>query len=727
MVSLASTATRPVFWHFTLGLRIAWYVLAVLSVLVFIYGVGRPLVKYRCGHGGSWPPYPWRELWPRVRIALLLLLSHRTIQRRDRLAGWGHRAVFYGFITLFAGTVILGFDTDFTSPVLGWSYFHGSFYLAYKEVLNLLGTALIIGLLVLVIRRGVVRPAKLEYARPDRAPAEPQFDRRMYQIGDWAFVGLLLIIALTGFVLEGVRIAMDHPGYGGAQFVGWLVAQPLSGLGHETLAGLRHGLWWFHGLLAIAFVASIPYTKAAHMLTSFASLALRDPLAGKRLRPTTAEGAAEPIGYATLSDFSPLHLLQLDACTKCGRCHEACPATATGRPLSPRDVILELREQSNQAFDELGVGGVLGSLIAHREADPTGFATTSVLGPDAVRADTVWSCLQCNACVEVCPVGIEQAPIINQIRRHMVEQGDLDANLQTTFQVIHKSGNSFGENRRKRGRWTQELDFEVKDARKDPVDVLWFVGDYASFEPGSQRVTRSVARLFRQADLDFGILYDGERNSGNDVRRVGEEGLFESLAERNIAAVSDCRFNRIVTTDPHSLNTLRNEYPELGATWTVVHHTALLLELIESGRLNVERKLAYRVTYHDPCHLGRFNGEYDNPRRILEVLGCVLVEMPRNRDNSFCCGAGGGRIWIPDSPGQERPSENRIREAIRLGDVEMFVVSCPKDVAMYGDAIKTTGNSDRLRLCEITELIEEAVGIDVGGVASGPAAHPGAR
>ncbi|MBV9003026.1 MAG: (Fe-S)-binding protein, partial [Solirubrobacterales bacterium] len=305
--------------------------------------------------------------------------------------------------------------------------------------------------------------------------------------------------------------------------------------------------------------------------------------------------------------------------------------------------------------------------------------------------------------------GIEQAPIINQLRRRLVEEGELDANLQSVLQVIHKSGNSFGENRRKRGRWTQELEFQVKDARKEPVDVLWFVGDYASFDPRSQKVTRALARLFQEASVDFGILYDGERNSGNDVRRIGEEGLFESLAEQNIATIEKCEFNRIVTSDPHSLNTLRNEYPDLGASWTVAHHTTLLRELIESGRLDVKGRLSYRVTYHDPCHLGRFNGEYDHPRRILELLGCTLVEMPRNRDNSFCCGAGGGRIWIPDTPGQERPSENRIREAVSLPGVELFVVSCPKDVTMYEDAIKTSGNAERIQLRELTELIEEAL------------------
>ena len=707
MLLLAATKSRPVFWDFTTPLKVLWYVLAVLSVLVFLYGVARPIAKWRRGRGGPWPPVPWGELPGRLLGGLRLLLSHRTITRRDHLAGWAHRGIFYGFIVLFAGTVVLGFNTDFTKPVFGWDYFHGNFYLVYKEVLNVLGTVLIAGVLAMMVRRAVIRPRKLNYARPDRGPADPQYDRRVYEVGDWAFVVILLVIALTGFVLEGVRIAMDDPGYGWTQFGGWVVAQALTGVDHSVLAGLRHGLWWFHGLLAIAFVASIPFTKAAHMLTSFVSLSLRDPLAGKRLRRIPPERGELLAGYGALADFSPLHLLHLDACTKCGKCHEACPANATGRPLSPRDVILELREQDNRAFAGSGIRGVLGGLLdGGADGDES---TTSVMGDDGVRVETVWSCMQCNACVEICPVGIEQAPIINQLRRRLVEDGELDPNLQSVLQVIHKSGNSFGENRRRRGRWTQGLDFEVKDARKEPVDVLWFVGDYASFDPRSQQVSRTLARLLHDAGVDFGILFDGERNSGNDVRRIGEEGLFEELAEQNITALSGCEFQRIVTSDPHSLNTLRNEYPELGGRWPVMHHTTLLLEQIESGRLNVRGRLSYRVTYHDPCHLGRFNGEYDNPRRILELLGCTLVEMPRNRDNSFCCGAGGGRIWIPDTPGQERPSENRIREAVSLPEVELFVVSCPKDVTMYEDAIKTSGNADRIQLRELTELVAEAL------------------
>ena len=244
------------------------------------------------------------------------------------------------------------------------------------------------------------------------------------------------------------------------------------------------------------------------------------------------------------------------------------------------------------------------------------------------------------------------------------------------------------------------------------VETLWFVGDYASFDPRNQVITRQLAQLLEMAGVDYGILYDGEINAGNDVRRVGEEGLFSHLAKENIKVLSGCEFERILTSDPHSLNTLRNEYPDLGGDWETIHHTVLLLELLERGMLEVTRPLGYRLTYHDPCFLGRMNGGYDAPRAVLERLGCELVEMPRNRDNSFCCGAGGGRIWMQDPEEMtERPSEQRVREATALDGVELFVVTCPKDVTMYEDAIKTTGNSNQIELRELSELVAEAVGV----------------
>jgi ferredoxin len=345
-----AVASRPVFWDFTVGLRVLWYVLAVASIAVFVYGIARPCLRYRRGAGGPWPPLPPADLARRLWRAAVGLVRRPRIGRRDRPAGGAHGLIFYGFVVLFIGTVVLGFDTDFTKPVFGWDYFRGGFYLAYKETLNVFGTALIVGVIFMMVRRSR-HPAKLQYtvAQGTGAPA------RAYSVGDWAFVSILLTIVVTGFLLEGVRIAMDRPGYAGAQFGGWVVAQALTGIGNPSLAAVRHGLWWFHGLLAIGFVASLPYTKGAHMLSGWVSLALREPDAQVRLPVIQAQVGDVP-GYATTADFSPKHLIQLDACTRCGKCHEACPANATGRPLSPRDLILNLHEQCARADDVKVVG-----------------------------------------------------------------------------------------------------------------------------------------------------------------------------------------------------------------------------------------------------------------------------------------------------------------------------------------------------------------------------------
>ena len=473
--------------------------LAVASVVVFAYGVARPIAKYRRGRGRA--AAAARASWPG---ALLARPAAAALARDDR-APRPHRragrtaAIFYGFIVLFAGTVILGFDTDFTDPVFGWNYFHGDFYLAYKEVLNVLGTALIAGVLVMMVRRAIVRPrqARLRAPRPRARRAAvrpPRLPRRRLGVrrdpaGDRAAPASCSRACGSRWTTRATAARSSAAGSSRRSSAGSAHADCspgcATGSGGSTACSRSRS--------SRASRTRRPRTCCTSFFVARAARPARRQAAARRSRPSARPS---PPATATLADFSPLHLLQLDACTKCGRCHEACPANATGRPLSPRDVILELREQANAAARRPASAACSAQLLARRTRDRRAASRADVVGADGVRAETVWSCMQCNACVEICPVGIEQAPIINQLRRRLVEEGELDPNLQSTLEAIHKSGNSFGENRRKRGRWTDELDFEVKDARKEPVDVLWFVGDYASFDPRSQRVTRALARIF---------------------------------------------------------------------------------------------------------------------------------------------------------------------------------------------------------------------------------------
>jgi len=313
--------------------------------------------------------------------------------------------------------------------------------------------------------------------------------------------------------------------------------------------------------------------------------------------------------------------------------------------------------------------------------------------------------------MEHCPVFNEHIPLLIEMRRKLVAQGEVPVRLQEALTNLARYGNSFGQSERKRAVWTQGLNFKPKDARKEPVQWLWYLGEYACYHPVLQGITRSLARALRSAGLDYGILYEAERNSGNDVRRVGEEGLFELLRDKNTATMQQARFNDLFTTDPHVYNTFRNEYPDLNhGRHKVYHYTELLETLFQRGQLKASHRLPYRVTYHDPCYLGRYNGVYDAPRAVLRALGVELQEMPRSRRNSFCCGGGGGRVWMEEiGDPHSRPSESRVREAAGLDGVQHLVVACPKDYVMFTDALKTTGLEGKLFIKDIAELVEESV------------------
>lgn len=444
----------------------------------------------------------------------------------------------------------------------------------------------------------------------------------------------------------------------------------VSSLAGRAFSSLATAMWWVHMVTVLGFLAYLPYSKHLHLLASPFGVLF---------------GALERGGIPPQADSEGLtwrQSLSGLACAECGRCDRACPALASGASLSPK----ELMHRVKLAVRAGNAGS--GDLLAPADA---------------------WACATCYACMARCPVMNEHIPIVIGARRRLVLNGDMDAGLQEALKNVSRYGNSFGVSPRARTKWTAALDFKIKDARREAVEYLWFLGDYASLDPRTQPATCATARLLRRAGVDFGILYEAEQNSGNDVRRAGEEGLFELVMEKNLKALGAARFSKIVTTDPHTYHALKNEYPRANGARTVVHYTELFAELLDAGKLPPRARNGVAAAYHDPCYLGRYNGVFDAPRRALGKAGVSLIEMPRNRDNSFCCGAGGGRIWMEDvKAAGERPAESRVREAAALPGVDTLVAACPKDLVMFQDAVKTAGLESKLKVKDFSEVLEEA-------------------
>jgi len=683
-----SQVTRPTFWHIGGVGEVVFYYLAVVTVLVFAYGVYQRFARYASASAD--PTARLDDLPGRVVSAARTVLTNTQQFDRDLVGGLMHAFILWGFLTLFIGTSILAIDMDVVRRI-GHSFFVGDFYLAYSLVMDAMGLLFVVGVGVALYRRYWVRNHRLW--------------GRHTGLEDDLFIWTFFLLGVGGYVLEGVRIlGTGFPDFETVSFVGWFVADALqlAGVSSAQATAAYPVVWWSHALLALVFIAAIPLAKPFHMLSSFANVVVSDDLAGVRLPRVPEDADPEDIGPSVIEDFSWKQLLDHDACTKCGRCSSVCPAKASGRPLDPRNVILDLK----QYREDLDAG----------RTDERPIVADG--GDSVIAAETMESCMSCLACVDACPVDIEHVTQFTEMNRRLTESGQMDANVQDTMMDVFMKGNSFGEPQRTRGDWTDELDFEVPDAREEPVEYLWYVGDYPSFDERNKRVARSLATIFEAAGVSYGILYDDEKTAGNDVRRVGEEGLFEELAEHHVSVFEDCEFERVVCTDPHSYNTFKNEYEQFG--WDggdeVYHYTQVVEELVRSGALGLRGdELDYAVTYHDPCHLGRYNGEYEAPREVVRATGVTLAEMPRNRSNSFCCGGGGGGIWM-DVEEESKPSEERLREALEDTDagatVEKFVVACPQCMTMYEDGRKTGDYEDDIEVVDVSELLVEALGAE---------------
>jgi Fe-S oxidoreductase len=630
-----------------------------------------------------------KRLW---RVAVYILAQRRMLE--EPLVGIPHLLIFYGFLVFLlstTGMLVKGLMPGLPIPALEENWL-------FAPIVDIFAVLVLAGLVVSSFRRFVLRPAGLQ------------------RTVDASIVNALIALLMASFLLaEAFRlmsppsIAPGAPSGGlkaaatiGTPFGAWL-AGALGGfpaLAAHALT-LYQVFWWSYILIVLGFLVCLPYSSHFHLVAApFSVFFSRLEPPGRLRDAAIVEGG---IGAGRLNELTWRQLLAALACAECGRCERACPSFQVGEPCSPRQLVHDLKVQ-------------LFRCRKARKAMMSGIAPAALdeelcLLEGLIGRNELWSCTTCRSCADRCPVFNEHLSITIDLRRRLVERGEIDKRLGEALRNLGRYGNSFGLSERKRAIWTQGLDFKPKDARKQPVQWLWYLGEYNCYHPALQPITRSLARVLQTAEVDYGILYEAERNSGNDTRRVGEEGLFELLRERNLAVLRAATFGDLFSTDPHVYNTLKNEYPNLNqGQRRIMHYTELLAELLAKGQLHPARRLGYRVTYHDPCHLGRYNGVYDAPRAVLQALGLQVKEMPRSRSLSFCCGGGGGRLWMEEiGEVHSRPSESRVREAASLDGVETLVVACPKDYVMFSDAVKTTGLEGKLAVKDLTELVAQAI------------------
>jgi Fe-S oxidoreductase/nitrate reductase gamma subunit len=620
----------------------------------------RRLRRYRSGPRQAVAERPRRPWWRSITALLSYVTFHQQLLR-DRYAGVAHLLMFYGFSVLFVGTCLVFLEHD--TPL---HFFYGTFYLVASLIIDLGGVAFIIGLVMFLARRLRGNTSRLLQA--------------------WwvtALAWLLLAIGVTGFGLEGARIAQDMPAFERWSVVGYPLALGLRRLGvhGETALQWHRALWVTHAALCVAFFALLPWEFFGHIVYGSLSWATHSAILPGTLRVPQRVG--QPPGAQRGGDFPWPDLLQADACTTCGRCNAVCPALAAGTALRPREVILGLRA----AFD----AGDDAALTSH------------------IPEDMFWACTTCGACNEVCPVGIEVVHKIVDGRRGRVEGGTVPAAAVDVFEYTADRYNPYGKAAGDRLAWASGLDIPVAQ-NDEPIALLYWVGCAGAFDPDGQAVSRAMIKILNHLGIHYRLLGRRECCTGDPARRLGEEGLFQQLARQNIACLRQHAVERVLTHCPHCFNTFKNEYPALGARFTVEHHSQFLARMIRAGRLQLPGGEAAPVTFHDPCYLGRGNGEIAAPRQVLTALSPLqLLEMPRHGTQSFCCGAGGGAMWL-DPPGHVRIETLRAEEAAATG-ARTIVTACPFCKTMLGAGQQSTAPARRgLAVKDLAELVVEAKG-----------------
>ena len=647
------------------------YMYLVLSgfAAVFLYGVYRRLRIYLKGA----KPGSLDLIRQRAFRAILNAFAQRKVVKKS-YPGIMHLLVYSGIIVLLIGTTLVMIDSDLWVPIFHRQILVGYFYLTFEVFLDAFGLVAITGLLLAISRRVVSKPKNLPNSRDD------------------VFIfSILVVILCTGYLLEGIRLATDKPAWAPWSFVGYRVALMLESYGFvgPGLVAFYQRLWWFHALLAFTAVASIPYTKLFHIFTSPLN-ALSSHLRPRGrlstpfdLQQLLASGNFDvKVGASAITDFSWQQRLSFDSCTQCGRCTNACPATASGTLLSPMHLILKLR---NVMLQQTRLDG------------------GTVILPDVINPEELWACTTCRACVNECPVLIDHVDTIVDMRRHLVGEGKLERGKRDLLSNLNNVSNPYGLSQSDRMKWADGLG--VKTAAEQPdFEVLYWVGCSGSYDPRNQSVSRALVKILQATKVNFVILGNEEKCNCEVARRLGEEGRFQQTVMELAELFKKYKVKTLLTQCPHCFNTFKNEYSEFGVDLKVIHHSQFIQELIKTGKLKVKQGSGMTVTFHDPCYLGRYNDVFESPREVISATsGQGIREMERSGGNSFCCGAGGANFWYKVEQ-KKKVSAIRLEEAQET-KANILATACPFCTSMLEDATVAAGVKESITVHDIAELV----------------------
>ena len=657
----AATPTREIYWNIPNYEYV--YGLEPFLIILFVVGVWIMYANINSGSG----KISLLPLKIRAKQMVAYIWGHKKM--REKPSGYGHMAVFYCFIILAIGTTLV-----FIQVATGIHFLKGWFYLFFSLVLDIAGAATLAALSVALIVRLV----------------SPRFKGFR---GDAWMAFLLWSVVVTGFMVEGMRIEATSPEWAAWSPVGALFGMSLNGMDSNMLLLYHKFIWWFHMAISFIFLALIPYSRLKHIIAGAANhLTKVVPPAFKLSTPNLDE--AEIFGASKGSEFSWQDLLDSQSCIACGRCDEVCPATISGKPLSPRKIVTDL---------QLACG------------KPTSYLVETEMSREhfylpAIGDEELWACTTCGACHDACPMFIEPIPKIVEMRRHLsMSEGRYPGEVTNFYKNEETNSNPWGLGWEKRADWAKDLNVPIAADKKE-FEYLFWVGCAGSYDGRYRKVSESFTRILDAAGINYAILGNEEKCSGDPLRRLGNEYQFQMLAEENVESFKKYGVKKLVTTCPHCYNIFKNEYPDFGFEAEVIHHSQMISSLMDEGKLpKLDGATAgdgaaadSRPVFHDSCYLGRYNALYDEPRRLV---GDGQIEAERSRENSFCCGAGGGRMWMEEKLG-DRINITRADELLAQNPTAI-ATSCPFCMTMLTDAVKAKGKLDEVPVKDIAEIFAD--------------------